>query len=204
MSDLIIEDDDLQEPILVAPVQEAYRAVFRVMDPRHVAIVDVDTDGAVSEGAGLAALDALVAVRKSKWATYRTHGGLRYIELSRLWWPRTTEMKDVMTALLADPQYVDGYVLSFKEGRESGTFSARLDPKPWNLPGGPDKATLKAMSDAAYGAYKVTYAGIAPDYRACEFLGLVGDEESENHPWAQMVLDFHDAQTRATEELPLA
>ncbi len=203
MADLTLPIEGLQNPILLAEVREAGRACFRSMDARNVLIVDVDSGD--EEEAALGVLDAFVASHPSLWRAYRTARGLRFIELSSIWTPRSGVVKAIMDALGADPAYVASWVLAFRPGLERGTFSARIDPKPWNMDGGYTRAELRTMADEDFAIYQAAYAVDKLGYRVADFLALYGDEELPVHSWAAAVVDYHDAQGRVgLAELELA
>jgi hypothetical protein len=129
---------------------------------------------------------------------YRTRGGLRYLETSRLFDPRSNDVATLLEELGCDPLYV-------RLCRSQQSFRARLTPKPWRcgvaLP--PSRFPHETPERAAafqrwLGAYDAACLGHA----VCEALPNAG--EGGIHADVVPVLRLHDETTRPGSGLPLA
>jgi hypothetical protein len=129
---------------------------------------------------------------------YRTHGGLRYLETSRLFDPGSNEVATMLGDLGCDPLYV-------RLCRSQQSFRARLTPKPWRcgVASPPSRFPHETPERAAtFERWLAAYDACCERYAVCEALPSVGDDfvSSDVAP----LVSLHDEATRASTGLPLA
>jgi hypothetical protein len=129
---------------------------------------------------------------------YRTHGGLRYLETSRLFDPASDEVATMLGELGCDPLYL-------RLCRSQESFRARLTPKPWRcgLASPPSRFPHETPErEAAFLGWLRDYDACCERYAVCELLPSVGDGfvNADVAP----VVRLHDEATRSGSGLPLA
>jgi hypothetical protein len=129
---------------------------------------------------------------------YRTRGGLRYLETSRLFDPTSDEAATLLGELGCDPLYM-------RLCRSQQSFRARLTPKPWRcgLATPPSRFPHETLErEAAFQQWLRSYDASCARYAVCEPLPSVGDD-FRNADVAPVV-ELHDEATRSGSGLPLA
>jgi len=129
---------------------------------------------------------------------YRTRGGLRYLETSRLFDPVSDEVAAMLGELGCDPLYL-------RLCRSQQSFRARLTPKPWRCGLGSPPSRFPHETperEAAFQGWLRDYEACCARYAVCEPLPGVG-EGFVNEDVAAVVR-LHDDATRSGSGLPLA
>jgi hypothetical protein len=129
---------------------------------------------------------------------YRTRGGLRYLETSRLFDPASGEVAAMLGELGCDPLYV-------RLCRSQQSFRARLTPKPWRcgVASPPSRFPHETPErEAAFQQWLDGYAACCERYAVCEPLPSIGADfvSSDVAP----LVSLHDEATHASSGLPLA
>ena len=132
------------------------------------------------------------------WRVYRTKAGLRLLAVHNVFDPLSPQVETVFQELGADPLYA-------RLCKVQECFRARLSPKPWRCGSVKPPAGWPwsdADSEQAYRKWERDYQRESAQYATCLFVGLIGNETV--HPDVQPLIAFHDKETRATMDLPLA
>ncbi|HEV8675259.1 MAG TPA: hypothetical protein VGX21_14515 [Methylomirabilota bacterium] len=98
----------------------------------------------------------------------------------------------------ADPLYV-------RLCRLQQSFRARLTPKPWRCGLAAPPATFPfdtPRAESRFRAWEASYASTAARYATCRYLATVGGDRMA--PGLEDLVRYHDQETRATSDLPLA
>lgn len=179
-----------------------------VINAPEVMFVDIDTPDP-SLGQGLRRLfsrggspddDAVKKITESLTSTfriYRTAAGFRLLSVDRTWTPGSPEAEKLMTAVSADPAYV-------QLCKAQKTFRARVTPKPWRCdqPSAPGSHPREPQEARAFDQWLQTYEKRSSGHSVCRFLTQVGSGRLSAQ--VQPVLEYHDNASRAHEQLPLA
>lgn len=142
--------------------------------------------------------DWVSARPESRLRIYRTHSGLRYLVLHDLFSPADRTVQDLMTAVGADPKYV-------QLCRVQQSFRARLTPKPWRV--GQKKPPARFPFDSpaeerAMRDWEARYERATQGYATCHLVEEIGS--GTEHPQVTALRTLHDEHTRAATSLPLA
>lgn len=185
-----------------------------VLNAARVLFVDVDVPPS-PPGGGLARLfgskkpspdeTTLARIREAlqhdsggSYRIYRTAAGYRVMATDRLFEPGSPESERVMTALGADPSFV-------QLCKAQQSFRARLTPKPWRIGQSvpPSRFPRERPDDRAeFQAWLESYNRATEDHATCRFVDGIG--WGRIHDDAARIVDLHDRMTKATSELPLA
>lgn len=137
----------------------------------------------------LSTLGALLARVVEDWGVcfrvYRTAAGVRLLELSRVWNPRSEDTQALLHDLRCDKAYIA------LTGRQN-CFRARLTPKPWRSEV-PEIDTMEAAE--AYAAER--------SYRVAALVGVVGKQPTTVPDAVVEVVDLHDRLCNVALDLPL-
>lgn len=142
------------------------------------------------------------ALKQSGWGgtfrLYRTAGGYRILATDREFRPASSDTAALMTAVGADPAYVNLC-------RVQQSFRARLSPKPWRCGlNSPPTGLLPGDIDnhQACEQWLAEYDAAGNRHATCQYLETVG--AGQPAAWAAPLIAIHDARTRADTTLPLA
>lgn len=133
---------------------------------------------------------------------YRTPAGVRLAALHRTFAPQEPEVGAFFAAMHVDPLYA-------RMCRAQRCFRARLGPKPWRI-GITERLRPRSgvwpITDPEIltwrAAWVTRYEARARGFAACAFVEELGDGFAD--PRAARLLEWHDAEARALESLPLA
>lgn len=176
--------------VVAQPVANAARGAWQALRGGRVA-------------SALARVEAFVR-RHPHWhvRAYRTPAGLRAMAVHAPLDPNGPDAQAFFKALGADPLYV-------RMCERQRCFRARLTAKPWraglgdHLKPRPGTWPVAPERQAEREAWVARYEVVAAGFSACHFLGAFGDTQAL-HPTAAVALALHDAESRATQSLPLA
>lgn len=132
------------------------------------------------------------------WRIYRTRAGLRLLATQGVVAADSETADRVFAALGADPLYG-------KLCKAQKCFRARLTPKPWRcgIRRKPERwPWLAAKQEARFQKWDAHYQSLAANWATCEFIRQIGNPAV--HPEVQLILNHHDAPTRAGSKLQLA
>ena len=133
--------------------------------------------------------DRFIARAVAEWGVcfrvYRTAAGLRLIEVSRLWNPRSEDTRDLMRDLRCDTAYI---AMTARQN----CFRARLTPKPWRA-AVPELDSMETVE--AYAA--------SQSYRVAEWLGHAGIPPATVEPAVAETIELHDRLCGVHLSLPL-
>jgi hypothetical protein len=140
----------------------------------------------------------LSGISRAGFRIYRTAAGFRLLFTDRLFKPAASDAEAIMAAVAADPAYV-------KLCRLQESFRARLTPKPWrcgvrNPPNGHPRE--QESERQRFAAWLEEYQRKIADRGTCRLIETVNG--SRVHGEVQPILELHDAQTKANENLSLA
>lgn len=142
--------------------------------------------------------DALTSAARSTFRVYRTAGGFRVMAVERLFEPGSGEAERIMTAVGADPQFV-------QLCRAQRSFRARLTPKPWrcgwSTPPG-EYPREDPAATAKFLAWRAEYERRCATKATCRFVEKVGNGWTSSA--IEPLVKLHDDMTRANEALDLA
>ena len=131
-----------------------------------------------------------------QWRIYRTKAGVRLLATHALFSPGDPQVQQVFEALGADPLYR-------KLCANQQCFRARLTPKPWRCGyHAPPKRWPFPNADAEseYNHWEKQYLQRCGEWGTCELL----EDHGPAHPELAPLVEFHDAATRISSNLPLA
>lgn len=138
----------------------------------------------------LAQVGPLLAQVVEDWGVcfrvYRTAAGVRLLELSRVWNPRSEDSQALLHDLRCDQAYI---ALT----RRQNCFRARLTPKPWRCEV-PEIETMEAAE--AYAAER--------RYRVAALVGVVGRRPGAVPEGVREVVELHDRLCNVSVDLPLS
>jgi hypothetical protein len=140
----------------------------------------------------------LLGERGIGFRIYRTAAGVRILATTNEYDPVALDSMRLMQAVGADSAFV-------KLCSVQRSFRARLTPKPWRCGARvPPHAFPRQTADQLrqFSAWLERYEQSCSGQATCRFLEHVGPRDT--HPDIQPVVDFHDAETRAHQLLPLA
>jgi len=84
-------------------------------------------------------------------------------------------------------------------------FRARLTPKYWRCDGSRPPTRWPFENEKAehrFNQWQAKYDRLAASFATCQFVRNIGN--ADVHPEARLILDMHDASTRAESKLALA
>jgi hypothetical protein len=201
--------------------RNAYGAL--VLNARDLVFVDIDRDDGAAPAAGgglvagvlslfgkapapppaaasgvLADIERVAARQGLAARVYRTAAGYRAIVTSTRLPAGPGPGEALLQAFGADPLYV-------RLCRLQESFRARLTPKPWRCglrlpPAAFPFETPQAQSQAR--TWEAEYAAASARYATCRYVATVGGGTMA--PGLEELIRYHDQETRATAELPLA
>jgi hypothetical protein len=210
-------DRPLPEPIIrefdgAMVTRNAYGAL--VLNTDHLLFADIDAKPAASgrswgrafsslfgKAKAPAFLEKLTAVttRHGRMArVYQTAAGFRLMIIDASYRPGSPETEALLAEYDTDPLYV-------RLCRMQESFRARLTPKPWRCgmripPGAFPYETSDALN--RYKEWESDYNAKASGYATCRLVTQLGSGFARNE--FRELIDFHDRETKATEELRLA
>jgi hypothetical protein len=129
---------------------------------------------------------------------YQTAGGYRVIVTDQTLEPGSGASEQLLRQFGADPLYV-------RLCRLQLSFRARLTPKPWRCGLGMPPASFPfetPQDEARFRAWEAQYARAAEAYATCRYVTTLGGDRLA--PGFGDLITYHDQETRATTDLPLA
>jgi hypothetical protein len=129
---------------------------------------------------------------------YGTAGGYRVLITSSRFTPGDSPSEDLLRQFDADPLYI-------RLCRLQESFRARLTPKPWRCGLQTPPVVfpfVTPVQQSRFDAWESTYTATAQRFATCRYIRSFGSG-SVASGFADLV-QFHDAETRATSSLPLA
>ena len=142
--------------------------------------------------------DALAALAPRAFRIYSTAAGFRVLAMDREHEADTAETMEIMTAVGADPAYM-------QLCRAQQSFRARLTPKPWrcklSTPPGVFPREEPAVQEQ-FARWVTDYDSACRGHATCRFIEQVGAAASATS--VAPVLALHDRLTLAASDLPLA
>ena len=198
-----------------ALVLNANRMMFIDVDREDPATVIDDTVGGVISGifslfgksappspkAADTVVDGIRRVaeqRQLAGRVYKTAGGYRVLITSETFPAGSSETEATLNEFGSDPLYV-------RLCRTQESFRARLTPKPWRC--GFHKPPVEfpfetPQADAEYRRWESEYNSKSANYATCRYLTAVGSGGSADE--FEELIRYHDQETKASSELPLA
>jgi hypothetical protein len=190
----------------------------RVLNTESLLFVDVDTPeasvgGLIGRLFGRKANDPQTKVEEEsantarewaasntdwKWRLYRTKAGVRLMAVHRPIAPSDPVVQRAFDAFKADRLYR-------RLCENQRCYRARLTPKPWRCGVKPVPARWPWRSDAAERAFREWDQGYTAEckrFATCKFIGEFGTGRIASD--FKDLLDYHDEETRALTDLPLA
>jgi hypothetical protein len=129
---------------------------------------------------------------------YKTAGGHRAIVTNAPYGATADASDALLRDFGADPLYI-------RLCRQQESFRARLTPKPWRMRMSEPPVTYPFQTPAEqnrFDRWDATYASNTARFATCRFIRTLGPTEVASG--FQELIDFHDAQTKADSDLPLA
>lgn len=140
----------------------------------------------------------LSSEREEGFRIYRTAAGFRILATAREFEPGSLQSQRLMDAVGADSAFMHFC-------RIQKSFRARLTPKPWrcNTTKPPNAYPREsAVDQGRFVEWLAQYEQACRGRATCQYLGQVGSVEI--HERVAPVVEVHDRETKAFEELPLA
>lgn len=143
-------------------------------------------------------IERLVEAHGFAARVYRTAAGHRVMVTDRQMPAGGDEIETILNEFGSDPLYL-------RLCRTQQSFRARLTPKPWRC--GVRKPPVKFPFEgpgeqAAIRQWQAEYDRRIADYATCRLVRTFGGDRV--HPSLQTLVDYHDRETKATSDLPLA
>ncbi len=164
-----------------------------VLNTDNLLFADVDADGRT-------ALDTIAragARRGFSLRVYQTAAGYRAMVTDRPIRGGTNEAEEILNEFGSDPLYM-------RLCRTQQSFRARLTPKPWRA--GLRKPPVKFPfeepgAQAAFRGWEAEYTPGISRYATCRLVNTIGNRVD---PAFATLIDYHDRETKAGSNLPLA
>ena len=140
----------------------------------------------------------LASERGTGFRIYRTAAGFRILATTHEFEPDSESARELMTSVGADDAFI-------RLCGVQNTFRARLTPKPWRC--GADHPPNQfprqtAEEQDSFTAWLSQYECACRQRATCQFLGSVGPRAVHQH--VAPIIEFHDRETKAFQELELA
>ncbi len=129
---------------------------------------------------------------------YRTAGGYRLLITSSTFTPGDSRTEDLLRQFDADPLYV-------RLCRMQESFRARLTPKPWRCGLHVPPVTFPydtPVEESRFDAWERSYTATAGRFATCRYLGSFGSSRVASG--LEELVQYHDRETKAASDLPLA
>jgi hypothetical protein len=191
-------DRPLPEPVLQAFGESGIvtRNVYgaEVLNTHDLMFVDIDRGGrGVTRD-----IEKVVSRYRLSARAYKTAAGHRVIVTNTPFSATDGQAEALLRDFGSDPLYI-------RLCKTQESFRARLTPKPWRcgLPVPPVTFPYETPQDESrFKVWQSQYDAMAQDFATCQFVGCFGPIETL--PVFEGLIQFHDAQSGATSDLPLA
>jgi hypothetical protein len=189
-------DRPIPEPLIrqfdswAAVTRNLYGAL--VLNVDHLMFVDID------QGNALDSIRTVAERHNLSARVYRTAGGFRVIVPHVRYAPNTPETDALLTEFRSDPLYM-------RLCRTQCSFRARLTPKPWrcNFRKPPVEFPFETPQAATqFRQWEAEYDRHSAPYATCRYEITFGGVRIL--PEFETLIEYHDQETRANANLPLA
>jgi hypothetical protein len=129
---------------------------------------------------------------------YKTAGGYRGLVTSASFGPSDGSARALLDEFGTDTLYV-------RLCEKQNSFRARMTPKPWRIDLRPPAVAFPyetPQDQSRFDAWQAEYDAASAQFAVCEFVAEVGQLQSAG--LFDDLIAFHDEQTKATTDLPLA
>ncbi|MDP8981018.1 MAG: hypothetical protein M3O35_10550 [Acidobacteriota bacterium] len=195
-------DRPLPEPVVrefgpsAVVTRNGYGAL--VLNTDHLMFVDVDREDARLSDAVMRKIESVAQRHDFSARVYKTAGGYRVLIGNVSLQAGTSDTEALLTEFGSDPLYM-------RLCRLQESFRARLTPKPYRLefPNPPVEFPFETpQQEGEYRRWEQKYEAKAAGYSTCRYLTTFGGVRIA--PEFEDLVYFHDQETKAASELPLA